>query len=145
MRQVVLESNLNGETSRSPSPQPLTHFEEQQALRDETIKAFHGAVTDEDNDDGLLVLREKTKDEMEREEEEYRTFLEREVGTDLKELVTVEPNTTIWSPDDGGSQDDETQAKSQKKKDKKKANRKEGANEKKGKDKVEDDQEFLMK
>lgn len=40
----------------------------------------------------LLVSREKTKDEIEQEEEEYREFLQREVGqiVDIKELITIE-------------------------------------------------------
>jgi protein KRI1 len=59
-------------------------------LRNETISAFHTAVLDGDEED-LLVPREKTKDEMEREEEDYKEWLQREVGEDLRELVTVEP------------------------------------------------------
>ncbi|KAK0197362.1 KRI1-like family C-terminal-domain-containing protein [Armillaria mellea] len=86
LRQVVLESTLNP-TSRSPSPE-LTHVEAQHELRKETIAAFHKDDADRDDDD-LLVPREKSKDELEEEEEEYRDFLQREVGTDLKELVTI--------------------------------------------------------
>ncbi|CCM05885.1 uncharacterized protein FIBRA_08122 [Fibroporia radiculosa] len=88
MRQHALASALNPE-SRSPSPEPLTHVEEQAALRRETIAAFHTAIA-EDDDDTLLVPRERTKDELEREEEEYRAFLEREVGEELKEIVTLD-------------------------------------------------------
>src|ERR1700735_5494596 len=77
--------------SRTPSPeveQPLTHVEEQEILRIETIAAFHGAVDNQPEDD-FLIPREKTQDEREREEEEYRAFLEREVG-DLREVVSVD-------------------------------------------------------
>jgi protein KRI1 len=85
---------LLGPRSPSPGPQHPTHVEEQQALRDETINAFHLAVSD-DNDDnfegGLLTLREKSKDELERQEEEYRAFLEREVG-DIESLVRITSN-----------------------------------------------------
>ncbi|OBZ65900.1 Protein kri1 [Grifola frondosa] len=88
MRQHALASALNP-ASRSPSPEPLTHVQEQSALRSETIAAFHIAVEDEDEDD-LLVPREKTKDEIEREEEEYRAFLEREVGEDIRGLVSID-------------------------------------------------------
>ena len=85
---------MNTTKSRSPSPRPLTHEEEQRALRDETIAAFHHSVDNQNDDaDDLLVLREKTKDELEQEEEEYRTFLEREVGTNLADLVTVDSST----------------------------------------------------
>ncbi|KAK0228294.1 KRI1-like family C-terminal-domain-containing protein [Armillaria fumosa] len=92
LRQVLLESTLNP-TSRSPSPE-LTHVEAQHELRKETIAAFHKDEADRDDDD-LLVPREKTKDELEEEEEEYRDFLQREVGGDLKELVTFHDSEDV--------------------------------------------------
>lgn len=79
MRQAALEAQL--QPSRSPSPGPLTHVQEEAALRKETISAFHSAgIGNGDDQDDLLIPREKTKDEQEQEEEEYRVFLEREVG-----------------------------------------------------------------
>ena len=90
IRQAALESALHT-ASRSPSPAPLTHVEEQHALREEMVSHFRNAVTEEDGDeDTLLVPREKTKEEAEREDEEYRDFLKREVGDDLDALVTVQ-------------------------------------------------------
>lgn len=141
MRQHALASVLNP-SSRSPSPEPLTHVAEQAALRKETISAFHDAVTepkhsDAEDDDDFLVPREKTKDEIEREEEEYRQFLEREVGEDLKEIVTLE--TGALGGDATG--DDEVKEEGQEKKKKKK--KKKEAKEKKSKE--EEDQEFLLK
>jgi protein KRI1 len=62
--------------------------QEQQELRDQTIAAFHQAV--QESDDDLLVPREKTKDELDREEEEYQEFLRREVGEDLNRLIEVD-------------------------------------------------------
>ncbi|GLB37339.1 putative KRI1-like family protein [Lyophyllum shimeji] len=88
IRQVALQSALDPE-SRSPSPEPLPHVEEQRVLRDETIAAFHNAVEGDADGDDLLIPREKTRDEQELEEEEYRAFLEREVG-DLQGLVTAD-------------------------------------------------------
>lgn len=77
--------------SPSPTPQRPTHVEEQRALRDETINAFHLAVSgDGDGDGDLLTLREKSKDELEHQEE-YRAFLEREVG-DVESLVRITNN-----------------------------------------------------
>jgi protein KRI1 len=116
--------------SRSPSPQPLPHAEEQRALRSETIAAFHNA-TNEGDDDDLLVPREKTKDEMDREEEEYREFLAREVGEDLKNLVTIEEDVI------GAREVDKIEIKEKKGKKSKD----------KGKEKAtqETEQEFLMK
>lgn len=47
------------------------------------------------DDDDLLVPRARTRDDIELEEEEYRTFLEREVGEDIRNLVTVEKNEAV--------------------------------------------------
>ncbi|KAG6857754.1 hypothetical protein H0H87_004170 [Tephrocybe sp. NHM501043] len=140
IRQVVLQSALNPE-SRSPSPEPLPHVEEQRALRDETIAAFHGAV--EDEDDVLLVPREKTKGEQELEEEEYRAFLEREVGGDLKELVEIDGDGHSVAVKEGGAATDGDCKKEKKKK--RKANDGKASKETpSGKSKEEADQEFLM-
>ncbi|CAG8716595.1 1846_t:CDS:2, partial [Acaulospora colombiana] len=92
IKQHVLNSILNEDTDEpQPSSAPMTYVQEQQHLKSETIKAFKDAVSSEDEDD-LLVAREKTKDEIEIEEEEYREFLQREVGPniDLQDLITVE-------------------------------------------------------
>ena len=87
IRQAALQSVLLDPDSRSPSPEPLPHVEEQRALRNETILAFNRTIAPDDEDD-ILVLREKTRDEQELEEEEYRVFLEREVGDDLHALIS---------------------------------------------------------
>jgi protein KRI1 len=114
--------------------------EEQQVLRNETIAAFHGAVAGEDedgdeNDDGggLLVPREKTKDEMEQEEEEYRAYLKKEVGSDLEDLITVE------KVDNGFEKSSDIEVDAKKKKKKKKSK------ESKAKSKEQEDHEFLMR
>jgi len=88
-----LESPRSSASLEYPSPPPpLTHVVEQAALRAETISAFHsgpdareeadvgGAESEESEEGGLFTLREKTKDEVEQEEAEYRAYLEREVG-----------------------------------------------------------------
>lgn len=135
MRQHALASALEEAAgSRTPSPEPLTHVEEQSKLRDETIAAFHTAVDGKtsDEEDDLLVLREKTKDEIEREEEEYRAYLQREVGEDLSGLITVEAESG-----EGAAQAEEGERPKKSKKEKKSA--------KSGKSKQDDDQEFLLK
>ncbi|TFY50735.1 hypothetical protein EVJ58_g10912, partial [Rhodofomes roseus] len=143
MRQHALASALNP-SSRSPSPEPLTHVAEQAALRKETISAFHDAVSrpkEEDEDDGFLVPREKTKDETEREEEEYRQFLEREVGADLKEIVTLDTGVA------GGLEEPELEPeiKEEGKEKKKKKKKEETKGKGKGQEsKEEQDQEFLI-
>ncbi|KAG6813764.1 hypothetical protein H0H92_007716 [Tricholoma furcatifolium] len=138
MRQVALQSALYS-GSRSPSPEPLTHVEEQRVLRDEAIAAFHDAIDDKDGDDDLLVPREKTKDEQELEEEEYRAFLEREVGGDLKGLVEVQaPSFAETAPLDG---EEEKKEKKKKKKSKQSNLSNDGSS---GKSKEDVDQEFLM-
>ena len=145
MRQHALKSALEA-ASRSPSPDPavLTHAAEQEALRKETISAFHTAVPEapanESNseDDDFLVPRELTKDELEKQQEEYRAFLTREVGKDITDLITVEDGLGALV-DDGEEGEKGGRASSVGKKGKKK---------KKGKEKEkikESDQEFLMK
>ena len=104
-------------------------MEEQHALRSETIAVFRNAVNDDD--DPLLIPREKTKDEKEKEEEEYREFLAREVGEDLEGLVTIEEEV-IGSRE--GDMNEIKQKNSKKSKDKGK-----------GKAIQETDQAFLMK
>ena len=77
---------LNDEGSRSPSPEPVkpTYVEEQQQLRDETINAFHGTIITNEgsDDDDILVPREKTKDEVEKEEAKRK--LEAEMNRDFE-------------------------------------------------------------
>lgn len=115
---------------------------EQAALRKETISAFHTAVadpSDSDDEDDLLVPREKTKDELEHEQEEYRDFLAREVGEDISKLITIE---NADAGDEGGEspKNELTKEVENKKGEKKKKKRKE----KSKKSKEEEDHEFLM-
>ncbi|KAI0073576.1 Krr1-domain-containing protein [Panus rudis PR-1116 ss-1] len=140
IRQQVLESVLHP-TSRSPSPEPkpLTHVEEQRALQKETIEAFHGAIGGDDEDeDDLLIPREKTKDEIEQEEEEYREYLKREVGEDLSGLVTVDENGVIVEEGEGDGKGEEDKEDKKDKKEKKKKSKEPR------KSKQEEDHEFLM-
>ncbi|KAF8802648.1 Krr1-domain-containing protein, partial [Phlegmacium glaucopus] len=154
VRQVNLDAMLN--PSRTPSPEaeqhPLTHVEEQDILRKETIAAFHGAADNQDEDD-FLIPREKTQDEREREEEEYRAFLEREVG-DLREVVSVddlgdeEKSGREEGQENEDGKDEEGKKRKKKKKSKKAKDEKDANNEpssgKQKKTKAEKDQEFLM-
>lgn len=142
IRQHAIASALEDAAgSRSPSPDPLTHVQEQKKLREETIAAFHTSVDVEDGhaeeEDNLLVLREKTKDEVEQEEEEYRTYLQREVGEDLAELITVEHDGYVKA-----EMEDAQEGHPKKKRKKEKEKEKQA---KSGKSKEEADQEFLMK
>ncbi|KIK82657.1 hypothetical protein PAXRUDRAFT_832162 [Paxillus rubicundulus Ve08.2h10] len=94
IREAALASALAETASRSPSPEPrLTHAEEQCLLKSEVRTAFHGTVDvqtegDDDGDD-LFIPRSRTRDEIELEEKDYKAFLEREVGEDLRDLVAV--------------------------------------------------------
>jgi protein KRI1 len=132
-----------------PLPTP-THVAEQAALRAETIAVFHSGAAvgrrgadsgdaEQEEEGGLFTLREKTKDEIEQEEAEYRAYLEREVGPlekilDLGEEEKI--NAISRVEEDAHTRPDETD--SGKKKRKKKA--KKGAE-----DRKETDQEFLIK
>lgn len=145
MRQHKLQSALEAADSDSDSdaPELLTHTAEQAALRKETISAFHGAVAydkvdgNESTDDDLLIPREKSKDEIEREQEEYRVFLAREVGEDIGGLVTLDDEDGESSRDH--DEDEEaTQVEGMQNKKKKKATKSQQR-------KNESDHEFLMK
>jgi protein KRI1 len=58
-----------------------TFAQEESALRAETTKAFHGVDSDDESEgEDLLQPREKTKDEREKEDEEYQKFLKENVG-----------------------------------------------------------------
>ncbi|EIW80545.1 Krr1-domain-containing protein [Coniophora puteana RWD-64-598 SS2] len=158
VRQAALESRL---LSRSPSPSgsrrpaddpSLTHTEEQRRLRAETLAAFHdgiangkdsdgGSDSDGDDEDNFLIPREKTQDELEREEQEYRAFLETHVGDELEDLVLGGEAETGGQDEDAVDGEGERGGKKEKKKRKKKE--KLGAGEKK-KSKEEADQAFLV-
>lgn len=143
MKQMNVENALRATSkSRSPSPEPLTYVQEQSLLRSETIAAFHDGDQGADGEeDDLLVLREKTQDELDREEQEYREFLEREAGGDLKELISIEEGGV--RVDDNESEDG-FQPKKKKKKKKKKRGVQDAETEK-PKTKDEENQEFLLK
>ena len=137
-----MDAVLHG--SRSPSPEPAapTHVQEQEALRFETIKAFETAVGDDDDD--FLIPREKARDEVELEEEEYKTFLKKHVGDDLKNIIQIEPRTV--EEEEGSQGDDEEDG--EKKEDTKKKERKDQKKKDKGKarkNREDEDQEFLLK
>ena len=88
--------------------------------------------------------REKTKDELQREEEEYQEFLRREVGEDLHEFITIDGNAIDIhgnAPNDEGDGDGK---KREKKKDKGKGKEK-GRPKTKEKEKEKEDQEFLIR
>lgn len=99
------------------------------------MAVFKGAVTssEDEDDDDFLVPREKTKDEIVREEEEYREFLQREIGpnVDIRELITVEDDVHRVHEEGEG---DTTMPNRKKKKRKEKAARSE-----------QSDQDFLVK
>jgi protein KRI1 len=124
--------------------------QEQDALRKETVQAFHTAVNVEEDEDEFLIPREKIKDDAEMEEEEYRAFLEREVGGELKDLVTVEAgqvNIIEGEKVDESKEERKKGDEDQSGKDKKKKKKKKGdtSGVKASKSKEEADQEFLMK
>lgn len=85
----------------------------------------------------LLVPREKTKDELDMEEEEYKDWLEREVGEDLRQLVTID--AAAMPSEEAGAEDIE---KKQKKGKKERKAEKEGKGTKASKE--ESDQQFLL-
>ncbi|PIL32876.1 hypothetical protein GSI_04994 [Ganoderma sinense ZZ0214-1] len=145
IRQHALAAALEDASgSRSPSPEPLTYVQEQERLREDTIAAFKAAVEGADEDVDFLVPREKTKDEIEREEEEYRAFLEREVGQDLAEIITVEDDAGVVGGIGGEDEEGEEEKPKKKKKSKTEKGKSKETKAKAGKSKQDEDQEFLM-
>ncbi|KAK7057684.1 Kri1-C domain-containing protein [Favolaschia claudopus] len=141
---TIRAANLqNALDSRSPTPEPApepleTFAEEQKRLRAETIATFQAAADDDDEDD-FLVPREKTMDEVAKEEEEYRQFIESEVGN-LRELVDIGGDVRVEDSvkeEEGGGE-----IKKKKKKEKKGAEEIKLVSEEKSKQ--EQDQEFLV-
>ena len=133
IKQHALNSVLNPRSrSASPAPPLQTYAQEQEALRSETVAAFQTAVDADSDTDGLLVPREKTKDEIEQEEEEYRRFLQREVGKDIGDLITIDEGIERVHEEGEG----ETRVTNKSKKKKKTKGKKE---------KEQSDHEFLMK
>ncbi|KAG9312147.1 KRI1-like family-domain-containing protein [Chiua virens] len=145
--------------SASPEPRPLTHTEEQALLRSETRDAFRDAVDAEGqgNDDDLLIPRSRTRDEVELEEEEYKTFLEKEVGEDLRNFITVDAIDAIGVADVETVEDGDKKQVGKKKKGKKEREKEKQTNQekvemrgkkaqKKGDTKLKEeaDQEFLI-
>ncbi|KAG9123406.1 hypothetical protein FRC07_014979, partial [Ceratobasidium sp. 392] len=121
----------------SPSPAPLTHAQEQEALRDETISAFHNAIKESDDEDALLTLREGVQDEAEIKQEEYKDFLQREVGEDLSGLMWVEKGGVKVEGEGDNAQDGLSMVNG--------ANESEGKKKGRRKERKEEmDQEFLM-
>jgi protein KRI1 len=57
-----------------------TFAQEELALKAEVKKAFLGDDDGSDGEDDLLVKRSKTKDERQREDEEYEAFLKTNAG-----------------------------------------------------------------
>ena len=57
-----------------------TFAEESLLLKDEVTRAFAEAGSDDDDMDGLLVRREKTQDEREKDDAEYERFLKANAG-----------------------------------------------------------------
>ncbi|KAG9017244.1 hypothetical protein FRB90_001262 [Tulasnella sp. 427] len=114
-----LAATLLGKPSEEQAPSEPTYAQEQEALRQETISAFHGAV-EGDEDEGLLILRKEIKDDVAEDDEEYRDYVRKEVG-DIKQLLWVDEQA--WAavrPDDEDEDMEPTVAESSKKKEKRK-------------------------
>ncbi|KAG8911983.1 hypothetical protein FRC01_005365 [Tulasnella sp. 417] len=112
-----LAATLLGKPSDEQGPSGPTYAEEQEALRRETISAFHGAIDeDEGDDDGLLVLRKEFKDDVDEDDEEYRAYVQQEVG-DIKQLLWVDEKArAAVRPDDEDEEVQQAVAGSSKKK-----------------------------
>ncbi|KAI8320615.1 Krr1-domain-containing protein [Martensiomyces pterosporus] len=83
----------------------MTHVEEQEALKNE-FKAAVGSDLESDNDEDegeFLVKKEKTKEEIRKEEGEYRKFLVENMGGDLQAREAFESWELSKSSEAAGS------------------------------------------
>eukprot|EP00039_Didymoeca_costata_P024655 m.11021 g.11021 ORF g.11021 m.11021 type:complete len:731 (-) comp4363_c0_seq1:187-2379(-) len=72
---------------------------EQQDIRKDVIKALHGSIGAEDNDD-LLQVRSKSQTDLKAEEEDYEKWLEKEEAlTDKRTRKELEPLRRFWTSD----------------------------------------------
>lgn len=82
-REVLLEHG--GHVNEENQPKVKTYHEEQEELKDAFKSAAGEAVESEDEEgDNLLVKREKTAEEIEKEEKEYRDFLLESIAVSLE-------------------------------------------------------------
>lgn len=82
-REVLLEHG--GHVNEENQPKVKTYHEEQEELKDAFKSAAAEAVESEDEEgDNLLVKREKTAEEIEKEEKEYRDFLLESIAVSLE-------------------------------------------------------------
>ncbi|RKO85162.1 KRI1-like family-domain-containing protein [Blyttiomyces helicus] len=73
-RQNLLDGVTEGEEKEKEGRRVWSHAEEQNKIKQELRQAAHAG--DEDDDEGdFLTIRSKSKEEKDREEEEYRNFL----------------------------------------------------------------------
>lgn len=111
-RERVLSGKvLDGSDSESESEQaPLTHVQEQELLKAEMKKAFNSGDAESDDDDhthnSLLQKREKTEDEIFKEEEEYRNFLLENLSTSVNAKESMNEWLSYREERDGKSEKD---------------------------------------
>ncbi|KAJ2730747.1 Ribosome biogenesis protein Kri1 [Coemansia sp. BCRC 34962] len=89
-------------------PSALTHVQEQEALKSE----FKAALGDDDEgEDDFLVKKEKSKEEIAKEDIDYRKFLLDSIGGDAKNKAALESWTAFASErKEAGSKVDDGQA-----------------------------------
>ncbi|KAJ2909317.1 Ribosome biogenesis protein Kri1, partial [Coemansia aciculifera] len=92
----------------------LTHVQEQEALKNEFKAALGGNASDSEDDEGeedFLVKKEKTKDEIAKEDVDYRKFLLDSMGSDAKNKAALDSWTAFTTDrETAGSKVDEGQA-----------------------------------
>ncbi|KAJ2743845.1 Ribosome biogenesis protein Kri1 [Coemansia sp. BCRC 34301] len=78
---------------------PLTHVQEQEALKNEFKAALGGDASDSEDDEGegFLVKKEKTKDEIAKEDVDYRKFLLDSMGGDAENKAALDSWTAFTS------------------------------------------------
>ncbi|WAR23877.1 KRI1-like protein [Mya arenaria] len=101
-RKVLLEKggvvDESAEMRASTSGQ-LTYHEEQEKIRKSIVKAVESSGSDSETEDGLLVPRQKSQTEKQKEEADYLEWIKGQkddVGADKEVGVELEPLKNYW-------------------------------------------------
>ncbi|EEB05939.1 krr family protein [Schizosaccharomyces japonicus yFS275] len=99
-RQNLLSGNalkaMEEDDNRDVQDGVPTHTQEQAALREETVRAFHesGEAASEQDEDDFFAVKEKTEEEKQAEESGYEKFLIESVGSAEAKKVLEELSET---------------------------------------------------
>lgn len=142
-RRALLSSAGKSAAAGPEEPTPYSHAAEQARLREETLNAFGGAVSDED--EGEVFVKKGGADDVDEplEDEEYRSYLLGHAGGDAGVREALFGTGETAAPDSVADVEAEGSQKKKSKKDKK-AKAAEGASEIDPEIRKKEEEEFLL-